>query len=147
MTAKKHIAITGGAQGIGAATARLFAERGHSVAIGDIDAELALKTAALIAADTGATVVGVALDVTDSKAFARFLKEAEAELGGLDVLVNNAGIMPTGRFLEDGDTVMIIESMKMEIPVIAETGGTISRLLVEEKAPVSEGQAVAILVV
>jgi len=56
-------------------------------------------------------------------------------------------VAAVGQKLEDGDTVMIIESMKMEIPVIAETGGTISRLLVEEKAPVSEGQTVAILVV
>ena len=56
-------------------------------------------------------------------------------------------VAAVGQKLEDGDTVMIIESMKMEIPVIVETGGTISRLLVEEKAPVSEGQAVAILVV
>jgi len=101
----KHIAITGGAQGIGAATAREFAEKGYSVAIGDIDAELALKTAALIAADTGANVVGLALDVTDSKAFAAFLDEAAFELGGLDVLVNNAGIMPTGRFLDETEGV------------------------------------------
>ncbi len=56
-------------------------------------------------------------------------------------------VAAVGQKLEDGDTVMIIESMKMEIPVIVETGGTISRLRVEEKAPVSEGQAVAILVV
>ena len=56
-------------------------------------------------------------------------------------------VAAVGQKVEDGDTVMIIESMKMEIPVIAETGGTISRLLVEVKAPVSEGQAVAILVV
>jgi acetyl-CoA carboxylase biotin carboxyl carrier protein len=55
-------------------------------------------------------------------------------------------VAAVGQKLEDGDTVMIIESMKMEIPVIAEMGGTISRLLVEEKAPVSEGQTVAILV-
>ncbi|HSV37460.1 MAG TPA: SDR family oxidoreductase [Nocardioidaceae bacterium] len=102
---KKAIAITGGAQGIGAATAREFAEKGHPVAIGDIDAELALKTAAEIAADTGATVVGLALDVTDSEAFAAFLDEAAFELGALDVLVNNAGIMPTGHFLEETEGV------------------------------------------
>jgi NAD(P)-dependent dehydrogenase (short-subunit alcohol dehydrogenase family) len=101
----KKIAITGGAQGIGAATARQFAEQGHSVAIGDIDAELAAKTAALIAADTGATVVGLSLDVTDSEAFAAFLETVESELGGLDVLVNNAGIMPTGPFLDEADGV------------------------------------------
>ena len=101
----KAIAITGGAQGIGAATAREFASKGHAVAIGDIDAELALKTAAEIAGDTGATVVGLALDVTDSKAFAKFLDQATKELGGLDVLVNNAGIMPTGRFLDESEGV------------------------------------------
>ncbi|HSV40895.1 MAG TPA: SDR family oxidoreductase [Nocardioidaceae bacterium] len=101
----KAIAITGGAQGIGAATARLFATKGFAVAIGDIDSELVAKTAASIAADTGATVVGLPLDVTDSAAFAAFLDRAEAELGGLDVLVNNAGIMPTGSFLDESDGV------------------------------------------
>lgn len=101
----KVIAITGGAQGIGAATARELATKGYSVAIGDIDAELAAKTAALIAADTGASVIGAALDVTDREAFAAFLDTVEAELGGLDVLVNNAGIMPTGSFLDETDKV------------------------------------------
>jgi acetyl-CoA carboxylase biotin carboxyl carrier protein len=44
-----------------------------------------------------------------------------------------------------GDTLVIIESMKMEIPVIAEDGGTIQKFLIEEKMSVSEGQVVALL--
>jgi acetyl-CoA carboxylase biotin carboxyl carrier protein len=50
-----------------------------------------------------------------------------------------------GQSVEAGDTIMIIESMKMEIPVMSEEGGTIERFLVEEKTPVTEGQVVAIL--
>ena len=54
-------------------------------------------------------------------------------------------VTEVGQKLDPGDTIMIIESMKMEIPVVSEEGGTIQKLLVEEKAPVSEGQVVAIL--
>lgn len=97
----KAVAITGGARGIGAGTARMFAERGYRVAIGDIDEALVAKTAAEIAERTGSAVVGLPLDVTDPDSFASFLKVAESELGGLDVLVNNAGVMPTGAFLDE----------------------------------------------
>lgn len=44
-----------------------------------------------------------------------------------------------------GDTLVIIESMKMEIPVITEDGGTVKEILVKEKDPVAEGQVVAVL--
>lgn len=44
-----------------------------------------------------------------------------------------------------GDTIMLVESMKMEIPVLAEAGGVVSEILVTEKAEVAEGQTVAIL--
>jgi acetyl-CoA carboxylase biotin carboxyl carrier protein len=54
-------------------------------------------------------------------------------------------VATVGQKIEAGDTIMIIESMKMEIPVIVEASGTIERFLVEEKTPVSEGQVVAIL--
>jgi acetyl-CoA carboxylase biotin carboxyl carrier protein len=50
-----------------------------------------------------------------------------------------------GQRVEAGETIMIIESMKMEIPVMSEEGGVIQKFLVEEKTPVSEGQVVAIL--
>lgn len=50
-----------------------------------------------------------------------------------------------GQQVQAGETIMLIESMKMEIPVSADAAGTISRILVAEKAPVAEGQVVALL--
>jgi len=50
-----------------------------------------------------------------------------------------------GQKLEPGDVVMVIESMKMEIPVIAEDGGTVLEFCVAEGASISEGEVVAIL--
>lgn len=89
----KVIAITGGARGIGFATAAQLADAGASVVIGDVD------TAVLAAAATRLGVEGIEVDVTDRAAFAAFLDETQARLGPVDVLVNNAGIMPVGSFL------------------------------------------------
>jgi len=50
-----------------------------------------------------------------------------------------------GDKVEAGDTLIVIESMKMEIPVITEDGGTVKKILVKAKDPVAEGQVVAIL--
>jgi len=50
-----------------------------------------------------------------------------------------------GDRVESGDTLVIVESMKMEIPVITEDGGTVKEILVKEKDPVAEGQVVAVL--
>jgi acetyl-CoA carboxylase biotin carboxyl carrier protein len=50
-----------------------------------------------------------------------------------------------GDRVESGDTLVVIESMKMEIPVIAEDPGTVREILVKEKDPVAEGQVVAVL--
>jgi NAD(P)-dependent dehydrogenase (short-subunit alcohol dehydrogenase family) len=90
----KTVAITGGARGIGFATAKALTDARARVVIGDIDTDAVGKAAS----DLGIT--GVHLDVTQRDSFAAFLDRAEAEHGPLDVLVNNAGIMPTGPFLE-----------------------------------------------
>jgi acetyl-CoA carboxylase biotin carboxyl carrier protein len=50
-----------------------------------------------------------------------------------------------GDRVESGDALIIIESMKMEIPVITEDPGTVKEILVKEKEPVAEGQVVAVL--
>jgi biotin carboxyl carrier protein len=50
-----------------------------------------------------------------------------------------------GDRVEAGDTLLVIESMKMEIPVITEDPGTVKEILVKEKDPVAEGQVVAVL--
>src|SRR5947209_1246819 len=93
------VAITGAARGIGRATAAALIAQGARVGIGDIDAALAERTAA----ELGGGTAGLALDVTDRDSFATFLDEVEARLGPLDVLINNAGIMPIGRFVEETD--------------------------------------------
>jgi short-subunit dehydrogenase len=93
------MAITGGARGIGRATAAALIVQGARVAIGDIDASLARRTAE----ELGSGTVGLPLDVTDRASFARFLDDVEAQLGPLDVLINNAGIMPIGSFIEETD--------------------------------------------
>src|SRR5690348_2261725 len=93
------VAITGGARGIGRATAAALIAQGARVAIGDVDAALATTTAN----ELGAGTLGLPLDVTDRASFAAFLDEVEARLGPLDVLINNAGIMPIGPFVEETD--------------------------------------------
>ena len=50
-----------------------------------------------------------------------------------------------GDKVEAGDTLLIIESMKMEIPVITEDGGVVKEILVAKKDPVAEGQVVAVI--
>lgn len=101
----KVVAITGGARGIGRATAEAFLAAGAAVAIGDIDVELVAKTAAELGADPDAKIVGLPLNVTDRAAFAAFLDTVDSELGPLDVLVNNAGIMPTGLFADEDEAM------------------------------------------
>jgi len=88
------VAITGGGRGIGRATAAALLAAGARVAIGDIEPGLAARTAA----ELGSGALGLELDVTDSASFAGFLDAVESELGPLDVIVNNAGIMPVGPF-------------------------------------------------
>ncbi|MFX0573926.1 SDR family oxidoreductase [Nocardia nepalensis] len=101
----KVVAITGGARGIGRATAEAFLAAGAAVAIGDIDVELVAKTAAELGADPDAKIVGLPLNVTDKASFAAFLDSVDSELGPLDVLVNNAGIMPTGLFADEDEAM------------------------------------------
>ena len=95
----KVVAITGGARGIGKATAKALVRKGAKVAIGDLDRELAEQTAA----ELGATRSRLELDVTRRDSFEGFLDQVEERLGSLDVLVNNAGIMPLGRFVDEDD--------------------------------------------
>src|SRR3954452_18360733 len=97
------VAITGGTRGIGRATAAALAKAGARVAIGGTDAPRAES----VAAELGHGVRGYRVDVTSRPSFAAFLDAVERDLGPLDVLVNNAGIMPVKPFLEESDVAAI----------------------------------------
>ncbi len=94
----KTVVITGAARGIGAATARALLARGARVVIGDRDVDVLQKTVSVLS-DLG-PVSGHPLDVTDRESFAAFLDKARAQDGHIDVLINNAGVMPVGPFLQ-----------------------------------------------
>jgi NADP-dependent 3-hydroxy acid dehydrogenase YdfG len=125
-------AVTGAARGIGKATAEAFLRQGMKVAIGDVDAGLAED----VAGGLGPDAAGFALDVTKRPSFEAFVDAAEERFGPLDVLVNNAGIMPLGRFLDEDDATTIrmvdinvhgvIHGMKIALPrMMARDRGTI----------------------
>jgi NAD(P)-dependent dehydrogenase (short-subunit alcohol dehydrogenase family) len=95
----KVVAITGGARGIGLATAREFLRCGAEVVIGDIDEQLVQQSAAELG------INGFKVDITDTASFAAFLDSAEQKAGPLDILVNNAGIMPLGPFADEPQEV------------------------------------------
>jgi len=84
------VVVTGAAQGIGAATARAFAEQQASVALLDIDGAGAKKVADAITG-RGGRAVAIHVDVTDEKSVERAIASVTSEFGGLDVLVNCAG--------------------------------------------------------
>lgn len=91
------VVVTGGARGIGLATARVLHQRGAQIAIGDLDDEDTKAVAATIGAD----VYGSSLDVRHPESWASFAEGVRNELGPVSVLVNNAGIMPLGPMLDE----------------------------------------------
>lgn len=95
------VAITGGARGIGRETAEALIREGARVAIGDIDLDAATKTAEEI----GSSASAYKVDVTDRDSFTEFYDQVEKDLGPVDVLFNNAGIMVIGPFVEEEDRI------------------------------------------
>jgi NAD(P)-dependent dehydrogenase (short-subunit alcohol dehydrogenase family) len=85
------VVVTGGGRGLGAALARGFAEAGARVVIGDQDAQTAQASAAQIG-ERGGQAIAMGCDITDPQAMQALLDRAQQQYGGLDVLVNNAGI-------------------------------------------------------
>lgn len=87
----KVVIVTGAASGMGAATAKLFAEDGALVAITDIQQDRAEAMAAALR-EAGGRAEAWVLDVSDADAITRVVGEIAARFGGVDVLVNNAGV-------------------------------------------------------
>lgn len=128
----KTVVVTGGANGLGAAIARRTSEEGAAVAVLDWDPsgrEIAEKLAA-----AGASTFFARVDVTDERAVEAALGDAAEALGGLDVLVNNAGVeganLPTDQFpLEEWERVMGINCTavflctKHVVPHLRRAGG------------------------
>jgi NAD(P)-dependent dehydrogenase (short-subunit alcohol dehydrogenase family) len=131
----KVVAITGGARGIGKATAAALVGKGCRVAIGDLDLELAEQTATQL----GGGTVALSLDVTDRSSFERFLDEAERQLGPVDAVVNNAGIMPVTSFEDES-----VDSVRRQIDI--NFGGVITgtQLAIKRLRPRGSGYIVNI---
>jgi NAD(P)-dependent dehydrogenase (short-subunit alcohol dehydrogenase family) len=87
--------VTGGGRGLGRAIAARLAEAGARVLVGDIDGDLARKTAAELAEKHGADAVGVTMDVTDSGSVRAAADVVIERWGRLDAWVNNAGVFPS----------------------------------------------------
>jgi 3-oxoacyl-[acyl-carrier protein] reductase len=85
------VLVTGAASGMGRATARVFAAEGANVAVTDVSTE-GVKSIASEIATSGGTAKAWTLDVSDPKAIARAISEVAMHFGGLDIIVNNAGI-------------------------------------------------------
>ncbi|MEU8637457.1 SDR family oxidoreductase [Amycolatopsis sp. NPDC048633] len=87
--------VTGGARGLGAGVAAALAEAGAAVVVADVREDLGRATADALK-QTGAIATFVRLDVTDDASWERAVGETIGELGGLDVVVNNAGVWISG---------------------------------------------------
>jgi NADP-dependent 3-hydroxy acid dehydrogenase YdfG len=112
------VAVTGGARGIGKATSDLFAAKGATVCIGDLDG-----------ADGAG---GYVLDVTSRDSFAEFTGAVLDRFGRIDILVSNAGVMPLGDFLSEDDAISrttldvnvwgLVHGMRLVLPHMIERG-------------------------
>jgi len=99
--AGKVALVTGAANGMGRATAHLFADEGAQVAVVDIDANGVQNVVTEISA-AGGVAQGWKLDLRDAAAIRRVIDEVAAHFGGLDILINNAGISQHVQIDEEG---------------------------------------------
>jgi NAD(P)-dependent dehydrogenase (short-subunit alcohol dehydrogenase family) len=129
--AGKVALITGSASGIGRATALLFAREGAAVSVVDLD-EAGGQAVAQMIVDEGGQAIFVRCDVSHTADCQRAVRQTVDELGGLDILFNNAGIIRRASVLEtseeEWDRVMAVNVKsvfllsKYAIPVMAQAG-------------------------
>jgi NAD(P)-dependent dehydrogenase (short-subunit alcohol dehydrogenase family) len=124
--------ITGGASGIGRATAQLFAREGAAVAVVDVD-DASARAVARAILDAGGQAIAVGCDVSQAGDCRRAVDATVEAFGGLDILFNNAGIIRRADVvetaLEEWDRVMAVNvksvflMSKYAVPVMAARGG------------------------
>lgn len=133
--AGKSVIVTGGASGIGKATAERLAAEGADLAIADINVEGARAVADAISATHGIRATAIAYDAAAADSCRRMVDEAVAARGKLDVLCNIAGIMDWGHFTEFSDAAWermlrinlssIFYVTKQALPHLVQTKGNI----------------------
>ncbi|MGW4636836.1 SDR family NAD(P)-dependent oxidoreductase [Nocardia sp. NPDC004415] len=130
----KVVAITGGAQGIGFATAVACAAAGMSVAIGDLSASASAQAAEELGIDRA---IGLPVDVRNRESFSAFLDATAEQLGEIDIVINNAGVLHMGPFAES-------EPDEVQRQVDVNLGGVLigSRLALDRFLPRGSGHIV-----
>jgi NAD(P)-dependent dehydrogenase (short-subunit alcohol dehydrogenase family) len=142
--------ITGAGGGIGSASARMFAAEGARLALTDVRADAAQAVADEIVKD-GGEAIALALDVSDEEQVRAAIARVVEQWGGLDVLLNNAGVALQGTLLgtsvEDWDRVMAINTrgtwllMKHAAPAMAGSGSIVNISSVAAVMAVREASA------
>ncbi len=127
----KRTLVTGAARGLGLAIAKLFTERGARVALADMDG----ATVEQAARDVGGGAISLRCDVTRSDDVQQAIADTVAAFGGLDVMVNNAGIEISKPIPETGDDEFaqlmavnvagVFYGIKYAVPALAQSGGCI----------------------
>src|SRR5438128_1549023 len=129
----KTALVTGASEGIGAAIARRFAEEGVRVAICSRTEAKLKETAAEITKATGLDVLSIPADMRTLAGCQSFVEQAAAQLGGVDILINNAGASQFGPFVDLPDDAFVdaingkllgyVRCAKAVIPHMQKRGG------------------------
>lgn len=128
----KTALITGSSQGIGYTLASGLAEAGAAIILNGRD-ETKLAQAASNLRETGATIHELAFDVTDHAACAAAVDKCEADIGPIDILINNAG-MQHRTPLQDFDPAMFEKLMQTNISSVFNVGQAVAKHMIERKA-------------
>ncbi|AKS41757.1 SDR family oxidoreductase [Wenzhouxiangella marina] len=125
---RPSVLITGGGAGLGEAMARRFAAAGYAVMVADLDEDRARG----VAESLGASARWFVMDITDESAWTRAIEAVREEFGGLDVLVNNAGVAVGGsleetsmedwRWVIEIDLLGVVAGCKAFAPMMREQG-------------------------
>jgi len=125
--------VTGAAQGLGAAIATMLANEGAKVALSDVNFDGAGEVASRINKDHPDSAIAIEQDVADEAGWQRVLQQVQSDFGGLNILVNNAGIgsiasvedetYENWRRVHAVDLDSVFLGCKYAVPLIAESGG------------------------